>query len=69
MTPEAMARLMAHDFPGNIRELENIVEYASVVCRNQWIGLEHLPDNLNPAASPVGVVSGSVPTRRQSPEG
>ena len=37
---------MSHDFPGNIRELENIIEYATVVCRNTVIGVNHLPDNL-----------------------
>lgn len=45
-SPEAMAVLMEHDYPGNIRELENIVEYASVVCRNSMIRLEHLPEYL-----------------------
>jgi len=37
---------MAHDFPGNIRELENIIEYATVICKNSLIGIEHLPDYL-----------------------
>jgi len=46
ISPEAAAVLMAHDFPGNIRELENILEYATVVCRNSLIGIEHLPDYL-----------------------
>ena len=39
---------MSHDFPGNARELENIIEYAMVVCRNNFIGIEHLPDYLRP---------------------
>ncbi len=46
MTPEVFRILMAHDFPGNIRELENILEYATVVCRDSVIGLAHLPDHL-----------------------
>ncbi len=46
--PEVMPILIAHDFPGNIRELENIIEYAMVVCRNNLIRLEHLPDYLRP---------------------
>jgi transcriptional regulator with PAS, ATPase and Fis domain len=37
---------MSHDFPGNIRELENIIEYATVVCKETLIGIEHLPDYL-----------------------
>jgi PAS domain S-box-containing protein len=43
-SPEATAALMVYDFPGNVRELENIVEYATVVCRDSLIRLEHLPD-------------------------
>lgn len=49
LTPEVMPVLMAHDFPGNIRELENIIEYATVVCKNGLIGIEHLPDYLKKA--------------------
>ncbi len=46
LRPEVLRILMAHDFPGNIRELENIIEYATVVCRESVIGVAHLPDNL-----------------------
>ncbi|MBW2029805.1 MAG: sigma 54-interacting transcriptional regulator [Deltaproteobacteria bacterium] len=49
LSPEVLQRLMSHDFPGNVRELENILEYASVVCKNHYIGIEHLPDYLLPA--------------------
>jgi transcriptional regulator with PAS, ATPase and Fis domain len=44
LSPEVFPLLMAHDFPGNVRELENIIEYATVVCKNGAIGVEHLPD-------------------------
>ena len=43
---EAMARLMEHDFPGNVRELENIIEQAFVLCRGGIIELHHLPPEL-----------------------
>jgi len=46
LQPEALAILMSYDYPGNIRELENIIEYAMVVCKNSLIGIEHLPDYL-----------------------
>ncbi len=48
---EAMARLMDHDFPGNVRELENIIEQAFVLCRGGMIELHHLPPELRPATS------------------
>lgn len=48
LSQEVLQALMAHDFPGNIRELENIIEYATVVCKNGLIGVEHLPDYLKP---------------------
>ena len=46
---EVLPILMSHSFPGNIRELENTIEYATVVCKNSLIGIEHLPDYLRPA--------------------
>ncbi|MBN1103559.1 MAG: sigma 54-interacting transcriptional regulator [Deltaproteobacteria bacterium] len=48
-SPDVLPRLMSHDFPGNVRELENIVEYATVVCKNSLIRMEHLPEYLKPA--------------------
>ena len=40
---EALALLMGHSYPGNIRELENIIEHAFVLCGNDTIGIRHLP--------------------------
>lgn len=50
VAPEAMERLLAHDYPGNIRELENILEYAAILCPGGEIGLGHLPEALRQAA-------------------
>jgi PAS domain S-box-containing protein len=46
VTPEAMAILTAHDYPGNVRELANILERAFVLCHELAIGAEHLPPDL-----------------------
>jgi len=46
LSSEVLPILMYYDFPGNIRELENIMEYATLVCKNSLIGIEHLPDYL-----------------------
>jgi PAS domain S-box-containing protein len=43
ITPEALHILMTHDYPGNIRELENIVEHGFVLTTGPLIGLDHLP--------------------------
>lgn len=37
ISPEAVEMLMDYDWPGNIRELENVVERAAILCRNQSI--------------------------------
>lgn len=46
VSDEVLARLMEHDFPGNIRELENIIEHAFVLCRGGVIETKHLPPYL-----------------------
>ncbi len=51
---EVMAILMRHDFPGNIRELENILEHAMVLCQGGRIQTEHLPDFLSNRAFQPG---------------
>lgn len=48
---QAMEILLSYDFPGNIRELENIIERAFVFCKNSTITVQHLPDFLNVASS------------------
>jgi PAS domain S-box-containing protein len=45
-TPEALRILMNHDFPGNVRELENIVERGFVLTGGPLIDVEHLPGSL-----------------------
>ncbi len=40
---EAMAQLVAHDWPGNIRELRNVIERVSILCPEEVVRPEHLP--------------------------
>jgi DNA-binding NtrC family response regulator len=46
MTPEAEAALQTYAWPGNIRELRNVMERAVLLARGDTISLEHLPDGL-----------------------
>jgi two-component system, NtrC family, response regulator HydG len=48
-TREAMAALMSYPWPGNIRELENAIEHAFVLCRGHYFGLDDLPDEIGRA--------------------
>ncbi len=47
VSPAVLEILMKYDFPGNIRELENIIEHAFVVCPQGIIKPEHLPQHLH----------------------
>jgi len=40
---EALQMLRKYDYPGNVRELENAIEHAFVMCNSTKIELEHLP--------------------------
>jgi len=51
ISPEALDILMRHDFPGNIRELENAIEHAFVLGRSAQIQPECLPPGLVEQAS------------------
>jgi len=58
VSEKAMARLMDHPFPGNVRELWNVMERASILCGEGTIGPEHLPPEFlgartSPAAIPT----------------
>jgi len=51
VTPAVLEILMRHPLQGNVRELENIIEYCFVLCHNGHIDLRHLPDDLQPPSA------------------
>jgi sigma-54 dependent transcriptional regulator, acetoin dehydrogenase operon transcriptional activator AcoR len=51
LSHEALGIFMNHDWPGNIRELENAIEYAFILCHNGFIASQHLPHHLRIHAS------------------
>ncbi len=46
ITPRAMEALLNHNWPGNIRELRNVIERAMLFCDDAAIDLHHLPAEL-----------------------
>lgn len=68
VTAEALRRLESHDWPGNVRQLENVVRRALVVSKGEAILPGDLPPEIagtsgaieTPSASPLGAVSENV---------
>jgi PAS domain S-box-containing protein len=48
VSADVLGVLLAHDYPGNVRELQNIVEHAFMLVSDGQIELEHLPAELVP---------------------
>jgi PAS domain S-box-containing protein len=53
LNPEALAVIRQHPLPGNVRELENAIEHAFVMCHDNEIGIEHLPQHIINRSIPV----------------
>ncbi len=60
VSANVMELLMQYDYPGNVRELENIIEHCCVMCQSIEINLKHLPPELPLMSKEV---------QRESPKG
>jgi len=60
LSPDAMRTLMAYDWPGNVRQLENALEYANAVCDGQTIHVEDLPPEVTTGSSPSPMLPSAV---------
>jgi two-component system response regulator HydG len=49
-TDAALSALAGHDWPGNVRELQHAIERAVVLCRDEVVGLDDLPDAVRASA-------------------
>jgi PAS domain S-box-containing protein len=58
---EVMEILMEHDFPGNVRELENIIEHAFVMCRDNVLQVRHLPAEIQYSPHPSSLPPAPTP--------
>ena len=72
--PDAMAQMKAHDWPGNIRELRNVLDRARLFADDGIVRTEHLPESLGPgvprpashppaASVPVATLASAVARR------
>jgi PAS domain S-box-containing protein len=51
VSQDVLSVLMAYDYPGNVRELQHIVEHAFVMCTGEQIELGHLPVEIVPLST------------------
>ncbi len=65
-SPDTLRVLLDHDWPGNVREMENALEYAVTVCRGQTILPEDLPAWEGGAAVAPPEAGGRAPATRSA---
>ncbi len=53
ISDEVISMFMSYDFPGNVRELEHIIERAVILADSKTIEARHLPERFQKAASPI----------------
>jgi len=60
LSPAALKLLAGYSFPGNVRELRNIIEYGVNLCRGERIEVEHLPPFLTARAGRTALRRGGT---------
>jgi len=65
VTNEVTTALLAYDYPGNIRELENIIEHCFVLCQSEIIEAKHLPASIRPSSKLDKTQAGKPATIKQ----
>ncbi len=63
ISDDALALLCAYDWPGNVRQLENVIEQISVLCSEREIRVEDLPPQLRGPKEPPPVMAPKVPAQ------
>jgi DNA-binding NtrC family response regulator len=52
ISPQGLQALMDYSWPGNIRQLESVIERSYIMCECDSIDVEHMPEEIKQAASP-----------------
>jgi PAS domain S-box-containing protein len=65
VAPEALAALRKYSFPGNVRELENAIEHAFVMCHDEVVQTQHLPAVITREGSAVNGVTHEKKSERE----
>lgn len=63
LSREVLAALMAYHWPGNVRQLESVIERAYIMCDGDKIGMEHIPDEVKasiPSKIPVSELQTNI---------
>jgi len=65
VTDEVLTILLGYNYPGNIRELENIIEHCFVLCQDEIIEAKHLPTSVRPILKTDKIESSRPATIKQ----
>jgi len=65
VTNQVSTALLAYDYPGNVRELENIIEHCFVLCEGEIIEARHMPASVRPNLETDQLVSSHPATIKQ----
>ena len=65
ISPDALNILMSYDYPGNVRELENIIEHGCVLCPGSLIRAKDMPDWLRPPSKEISAASSLEEVEKQ----
>ncbi|MDP2690413.1 MAG: sigma 54-interacting transcriptional regulator, partial [Deltaproteobacteria bacterium] len=63
VSPAAMELLIAYNYPGNIRELEHLIEHAFVRCQGKTLNPEHFPNDVKDIDLINRVITDSEPLK------
>ncbi len=66
LSSEVEQVLQQYSWPGNVRELKNVIERAVILCRGNYLNIEHLPHELNSASQKAPVKIGEALTSNMS---